>query len=147
MTRNIKERVIVDSSVIVKWLSLEGEQHVEQVNLLLSDVKEGRVHLYSPELAKYEVGNVMLQKGTPLAQTVVGTATIYALPIQFIPETKELSELTTQVAYTSSMTYYDASFVALAESLKGKLVTDNIKHQGKTTHVEVVPLRNYRSKE
>lgn len=142
-----KERIVVDSSVIVKWLSEQDEKHLKQADTLLADVQDEKVELYSPELAKYEVGNVMLKKGASLVQTKTGTATIYKLPIQFIREDQELCERTTELAYDHGITYYDASFIALAETLKSILVTDNIKHQGKVTTPKVIPIASYKSKQ
>ncbi len=141
-----KEPVIVDSSVIVKWISQQDERYLKQADLLLQNVQRGHIVLYAPELAKYEVGNAMLHKGAPLVQTKTGSATIYTLPIHFVSETKELSLLTTEIAYRFSMTFYDASFVALADVLEGTLITDNIKHQGRILTVRVVPLAHYRAK-
>ncbi len=135
--------VVVDSSVMVKWLSREGEQHLEQADTLMKDMQQGKIELYSPELAKYEVGNVLLQKGLPLVQLKASHASLYALPIRFVSETKELSELTVQIAYKSKMTYYDASFVSLAQLLDGILITDNVKDQGKARTATTVPLAGY----
>lgn len=135
--------VVVDSSVMVKWLSQEGERHLEKADTLMKDMQQGKIELYSSELAKYEVGNALLQKGLPLVQVKASHASLYALPIRFISETQELSELTAQIAHKSNMTYYDAAFVSLAQLLGGVLVTDNIKHQGKATTVTVIPLAKY----
>ena len=42
------------------------------------------------------------------------------------------------------MTYYDASFIALAKQEDAILVTDNPKHQTKISGVKVVPLGEYK---
>lgn len=138
------QKVIVDSSVIVKWLSAQDELHLEQADQLLSDCRERRVELYAPEVAKYEVGNALL-KGKELTLHAVAGArtTLYALPIHFIPETEPLAEKAYGIAYRSGMTYYDAAFPALASTLRATLVTDNVKHHGKVTNIPVVPLAEY----
>jgi predicted nucleic acid-binding protein len=41
------------------------------------------------------------------------------------------------------MTYYDASFVALARIENAVLVTDNPKHQAKQLAVKVISLKDY----
>lgn len=43
----------------------------------------------------------------------------------------------------TNITYYDASFIALAKLENAQLVTDNPKHQGKTTEVKVIALQDY----
>ena len=47
--------LIVDSSVIVKWLNQTKEQNLEQADKILSEAREGKIQLIAPELAKYEV--------------------------------------------------------------------------------------------
>lgn len=41
------------------------------------------------------------------------------------------------------ITYYDASFLSLAEQLGAVLVTENVKHQVKSSQVKVIPLKDY----
>lgn len=137
-------RVIVDSSVIVKWLNTTDEQYVEEANNLLNDALNRKVELLAPELAKYEVGNVLL-KGKQLTsqEAYISLATVHALPISFIPDSEELAKETYAQAYTNNITYYDASFLALAKHHNGNLITENIKHQGKSTTVKVIPLKDY----
>lgn len=139
------KKLVIDSSVIVKWLSSDKEANLEQADVLLQDVQDGKAELYSTELAKYEIGNALLKgKGLHFSDAKISLATLYALPIQFIPESKELAEDTYQLGEKSNMTYYDASFLSLAQMLNGILVTDNIKHQGKAKSIKVMPLSEYK---
>jgi len=52
--------IIVDSSVVVKWLSADNEEYLTQADKLLFEVEKEKVRLYAPELAKYEVTNALL---------------------------------------------------------------------------------------
>ena len=52
--------IIVDSSVVVKWLSADNEKYLSQADKLLFEVEKEKVRLYAPELAKYEVTNALL---------------------------------------------------------------------------------------
>lgn len=54
------KKLIVDSSVIIKWLHKEDEKYLGQAAKILEDVKNGTITLLAPELAKYEVGNALL---------------------------------------------------------------------------------------
>ena len=143
------QRVVVDSSVIVKWLIQDNELYVDKANQLLQDVSLQKVTLIAPELAKYEVGNAILKKGLTSAQAFQSLATVYSLPITFIPETEELGTETYQMAEELKLagnikfTYYDASFAALAKQENAVLVTDNPKHQAKIQDVFVIPLEKY----
>lgn len=144
-------KVVPDSSVIVKWVTKEDEQDLDQADRLLNDVQEGRVELIAPELAKYEVGNALIKKGLLEAQAFQSLGTVYSLPVQFVTETEDLADETYQFANKVRLTedppkftYYDASFAALAKKEKAVLVTANPKHHIKISGVKVVALTNYK---
>ena len=52
----------------------------------------------------------------------------YSLPIQFIAQSQNSAKETYNIAHKEHVTYYDASFIALAIQENAILVTDNIKH-------------------
>ena len=135
--------VVVDSSVTVKWLNQINEKILDQADELLADAQAGSVNLMAPELSKYEIGNALLNKKLDLPQAYQSLGTVYQLPITFIPETEELASLTYRIAQLGSITYYDASFLALAERENAVLVTDNTKHQDRKSSVKVVSLKDY----
>ena len=136
--------LIPDSSVITKWLNRDKEQYLEQSSKLLEDAIAGKVDLLVPELAKYEIGNVLLtsKKLTP-EEANISLETLYNLPVTFISETPDLSKKTFDLAYNNKLTYYDAAFMSLAKQYDATLVTDNIKHQGKSSEIKVVSLKDY----
>lgn len=138
--------LVVDSSVVVKWFSTAGEAYVSQAEQILQDARAGTVHLYVPELMKYEIGNVLWKgKKVPPAEAQSVLDTFYILPLQFVPETRLLAQLSYDLAATYDLTYYDAVFSALAQALGGVLVTSDTKHQGRIKHVQVVPLKEYKT--
>lgn len=53
-------KLVIDSSVIVKWLNTTDEGNLEKADKILADALQRKVELLAPELAKYEVGNVLL---------------------------------------------------------------------------------------
>lgn len=138
------KNVVVDTSVTVKLLNSQQEQYIKQANKVLLDAQEGKISLLAPELSKYEIGNAIWKKKLemPFAQDTIKTA--YYLPIQFIKETYELAYQTYEIAIKSNITYYDASFIALAKKYGATLITDNIKHQGKVSDIKVTPLSKYK---
>ena len=139
------KKVVVDSSVIVKWVNRENEQDLDEADSLLNDVLVGRVELIAPELAKYEVGNVLLAaKKLEVGKAKKVFEIFYSLPVQFIAETLGHAEETYATGSKSGITYYDASFVALAKKEGAILITDNPKHQQKFPDVKVIPLKDYR---
>lgn len=139
-----KKRIVVDSSVIVKWLNSQDEKFLKQADEILKDCEIGKVVLCSPELAKYEVGNAILYKklDNPLAKSSLST--LYSLPIIFYPLNEEDALVTEEIAVKNKITYYDAVFVNLAEKIGGTLVTDNPKHQSQIKGMRVISLKNYK---
>lgn len=135
--------VVVDSSVSVKWINQIDEKLLDQANKVLKEAQAGSISLLAPELSKYEIGNALLKKGLDLPQAYESLGTVYQLPVTFVPESEELAKQTYDIAAVTTMTYYDASFVALAQQEKAILVTDNPKHQGLTKSIEVIPLKDY----
>lgn len=55
------QKVVPDSSVIVKWLNQTDEKYLEQSDKVLLDATQGKSALIAPELVKYEVGNTLLK--------------------------------------------------------------------------------------
>lgn len=135
--------VVVDSSVTVKWINQIDEELLDKADKLLGDAQAGSVGLIAPELSKYEIGNALLKKKLDLSMAYESLGTVYQLPMTFIPETEELAKQTYKVASQNGITYYDASFIALAQQENATLVTENIKHQGKPKGVKIASLRDY----
>jgi len=137
-------KVVIDSLVIFKWLYRADEKYLKQADKLLQDGYTNKIILLAPELAKYEVGNVLLvAKKLDLEKAKETLEFFYTLPVQFISETIELSKETYAISRKSGITFYDASFVALAKQEKAVLITDNPKHQQKFPGVKVIPLKDY----
>ncbi len=139
------KRIVVDSSVIVKWLSSQDEKFIPQANKILQDAKEEKIEIYTSELAKYEVGNTLLTgKNLNPAQAYISLGIIYSLPLHFVAETEVSSKQTYEAGYKGTLTYYDAAFITVAKQYNATLITDNIKHQGKTKEVKVIALKDYK---
>src|SRR3989344_4073438 len=130
---------VIDSSIIVKWLSQDNEKYLDEADKILLDARQGNIELITPELAKYEVGNVLLfSKNLSPEQAEIVLLEFYRLPISFITESEKQSVETFKLASDFKITYYDASFMSLAKQYDAILVTDNIEHQGKDSNIKVV---------
>jgi len=137
-------RLVLDSSVMIKWINTVSEFHIENADKILSDALRGNIELLAPELAKYEIGNVLLfSKKLSVKEVQTPLTAFYAYPINFVTQSEELAKETYRIAQDANITYYDASFLALAKQENAILVTDNPKHQGKTTEVKVKSLADY----
>ena len=135
--------VVIDSSVSVKWINQINEKLLDQADKLLKENQAGLVTFFAPELSKYEIGNALLKKNLELPKAYESLGTIHQLPINFIPETENLAKQSYQIAQHAGITYYDASFIALAKQENATLVTDNPKHQAKDFDVKVIALKDY----
>ena len=84
--------LVVDSSVIVKWLNQENEEQLEQAETVLKDATSGKVELFAPELAKYEVVNALIV-GKKLAvwQIKEALSLYYSFSISFVVDSLELA--------------------------------------------------------
>jgi len=140
-----KKGIVVDSSIAVKWLNKQDEIYIKQADKILNDVQKEKIYLLMPELAKYEVGNALLYKQMPLQNTLGTIATYYSIPIQFVSQNQQQAQDALKIAYKNKITFYDATFIALAKEQKAELITDNPKHQKKkTTGVKVTSLKDYK---
>lgn len=136
--------LVIDTSVLIKWLNQNREENLESADKILQDVKSGQVELIAPELVKYEMGNVLL-KGKQLTpdQAFISLVTAYALPITFISESQESAGRTYLLAHDLGVTYYDASFLSLAKQYNAVLVTEDVKDQTREADVKVISLKDY----
>lgn len=140
----ITPTIVIDSSVIIKWLSQDNEKYLQEADKILEDARENKILLIAPELAKYEVGNVLLfGKNLSPSQAEIVLEEFYSLPLSFIPESEKQAIDTFTLASDLKITYYDAAFLSLTKQYDATLITDNIKHQGRNSSIKVVPLKNY----
>lgn len=137
--------VVVDSSVAVKWCSGLKEEKLDKANRIFLDGAAGKIEIYLPELAKYEVGNALMNKGLEPSLAKASLDPLYIPPLKFVALDEGLADLTMDIALQAKITYYDASFLALAQKLKAVLITDNPKHQKKLpAKIKVVALEDYK---
>lgn len=138
------KKLVVDSSVIIKWLNQQDEERTSQADKILEDAEKNKVILFTPELAKYEIGNALLiHKEVSVSDASVLFTTLFSFPIHFVSQSKKLANETYAVAQKEKITYYDASFIAVAKQENAILITDNLKHQGKSTEIKVISLADY----
>lgn len=136
--------LIVDTSVALKWLNQDNEQSIDHADKILKDARDGKVEILAPELLKYEIGNALLY-GKKIANEDIKEllSIFYSLPISFILENTELANNTYILAKDLRITYYDASFVSLAKQYGATLVTENSKHQARSSEIIVKALKDY----
>ncbi len=136
---------VIDSSVIIKWLNKVEEKYLPQADKLLDNLKKGEIQISIPYLAKFEIANALLKgKKLSLPEAADALDAFYKLPLIYLDLDLELMTTAYEIAEKYKITFYDASFIALAYKLQSSLITDNPKHQKKFEKVKVIPLKDYR---
>ncbi|RLI78901.1 PIN domain nuclease [Archaeoglobales archaeon] len=118
--------VVADASVVVKWFV--DEIYSENARKLREEYINGSIELASPELMPYEVLNAL--RYTKLfskdeLKLIARSLSLYGFKLYSLRG--KLSERTAEIAVEKEITVYDASYIALAESLNSKLYTSDEK--------------------
>ncbi len=148
---NHKEKVILDTSVIIKWFFEEDEEDVKTANLILNKYHNNEIQIIAPEIALFEISNVIKNRikdnknmGAEIIDKIFNLGIIFYI-------TKEILKNAFSIAFDINESVYDCIFIALAEHFKAKLVTDDKKlllnySNYKTTtenKIQIVILENY----
>jgi predicted nucleic acid-binding protein len=98
---------------------------VPAAKALLVDHMAGRSAIVIPSLLYYEVGNILLfgRSRPPAEQAVDALTDLFSIPVQVATPALVSAELTLRLASLRGLTYYDATYVALAETLDCSLIT------------------------
>lgn len=117
-------KIVVDTSVLIKWFKTRGEELWEEAKRLLEEIEGQRVQVHVPALLLYEVGNILLFK-TRLGVAALDEAIerLEGLPFVVAPPAAPLLKRAARLGREFSLTFYDASFLALAVELRCPCVT------------------------
>jgi predicted nucleic acid-binding protein len=116
--------IVVDTSVVVKWFKTRDEELVDDARALLRSIDARDVAVHVPALLFYEIGNILLVK-TKLDAPGLESALyrIAALPFIVAPPIGPLMARAAALGRRLGLTFYDASFLALAAELDCTCVT------------------------
>lgn len=137
-------KVVIDTSVAVKWVSDMDEQNVDKADLILEKASKEQVEIAAPIFMKYEMGNALEYKKLAEEERFECLRQFYDIPIKFYPISMKQAVETLRIALKMKIPYYDAIFMELAQRLDAELVTANTKHQKSFEKVTVVGLENYK---
>jgi predicted nucleic acid-binding protein len=110
----------------VAWLVPDSaEEDVPAAKALLADHVEGRAKIIIPPLLYYEVGNILLfgRSRPPLEDALEALTDLFSIPLEVVPPAPACANATLQLASLRGLSYYDATYVALAEMLDCPLIT------------------------
>jgi len=117
-------KIVVDTSVLIKWFKTSGEELLQEAKQLLEEVERRPIEVHVPALLLYEVGNILLLK-TRLGLGALNQAIerLESLPFEVAPPATPLLQRALRLGREFGLTFYDASFLALAVELDCPFVT------------------------
>lgn len=135
---------VIDASVVVKWLNQDREELTSQAFDILLQAEQQKVFLLAPDLLVHEVFNVLIRaKGLKAKELEEAFAEFWELPLQIFVTDQFISATASSISSQSKISFYDATYVALAFCNQMPLITNNNKDQGLTTGVKTIPLSEW----
>ncbi len=117
-------KIVVDTSVLIKWFKTRDEELLDEARKLLAEIEAQGVQVHVPALLLYEVGSTLLVKTRlGLAALDETIKRLEELPLVVAPPATPLLKRAVRLAREFSLTFYDASFLALAVELGCPCVT------------------------
>lgn len=135
------DRLVVDSSVAIKWFV--PEPYSTEARRILNDYQTGGLSLLAPDLINAEVGNIVWKKyrfqglAAEDAQEIIND---FRLLTFLLTSTAELLDEAYRLAVTHQRTVYDALYIALSIRERCHFVTadEKLVNAVKATYPNVV---------
>lgn len=121
-------RLLVDTSVLIKWFHSAGEHEVPQARALRTAHTNGQLDVHVLDLAYYEMGNVLIRAlgwtADDVADQLDDLTTILGPPLVMAAAWfRRAAEL----AHSHALSFYDAAWAAAAHELAVPLVSADRK--------------------
>lgn len=102
---------------------------------------QGKYSVVIPDIAIYEVGNALRYKSdcTP-SEVSRYCRNLYELNLDIVAFPPEIIDSTIDISFQNDITFYDASYIALAKELGLQFVTADERLYDKTKHFHFVKL-------
>jgi predicted nucleic acid-binding protein len=124
-------RLLLDTSVLIKWFHAEGEAELAEARALRSAHVNGDIDVHMIDLAFYEIGNVLLGAlswdPVDVADQLDDLLAIVGPPLISSPAWLRRTAL---LADQHNLSFYDASWAAASAELKVPLVSADRKLHG-----------------
>jgi predicted nucleic acid-binding protein len=136
------QKVVPDASVVIKWYNLEND--TEAALKLRRDYATHKINLTAPLVLAYEVANALRYSpdfGTEDAKIAVKD--LLDMQISFEQLSESQARRAVELAFNYGITFYDATYVALAETEETTLYTADEKLIAKVSSKSVTHIRDY----
>lgn len=123
----IRTRLVLDASVLIK--ALIEEENSTEIRLLMKFAKKNELAVFAPPLIIFEVLNVLAKSGRKPEEVKELFKRFQKLKIGIIePKNKEIEKALEDATLHKSISYYDASYHALAEDMQATFLTADKKY-------------------
>lgn len=143
MAEDTDNKIVLDTSVIIKWYALEEEGRANALKIA-SDYKDGKIEIVMPVFYLWEVNNY-LSRYFKMESAYSIYSNLKLLRFKEYELSHSLTKLSFQIIKKiSGISFYDASFHALAIQENAILITCDEKYFHKTKklgHIKL--LKNY----
>ena len=124
-------RLLLDTSVLIKWFHAEGEAGLAEARTLRSAHVNGDIDVHMIDLALYEIGNVLVRalswNPVDVADQLDDLLAIVGPPLSISSSWIRRAAL---LAYQHNLSFYDASWASASAELKVPLVSADRKLYG-----------------
>jgi len=136
------EIIVPDASIILKWaLRDEEETERDKASSILYSFIEGRYEIVLPSLWVYEVGNILGMKHPESSKEIMDI--LLDFEFEEYRMSKDICRLIFELINNLRVTFYDASYHALAIQQKGTFITSDKKYFNKVrdkSHIQLLEL-------
>ena len=133
------EKLVLDSSVVIKWFS--DEDGTDIALAVREGFINGKIEIVVPDLLLYEITNALRHNKSLEVKDVKEAAdSIIKLGIDIVVPTKDVLDLAISFAFEHNITVYDAYFLSLASLLKFVCVTADEKLYNKVKKLGFIVL-------
>jgi predicted nucleic acid-binding protein len=137
--------LVLDASAAAKWFL--NEPDADKTAELLEQTSQGRWQLAAPELLRYELTHVFWKRrklGYSRGQLDLALRELEALGLQYA-SLASLFSPALDVVYRMDVAIYDAFYVALAQALKGTLVTFDVELMKRVKKNSSLPIYTFQN--
>lgn len=113
---------LCDASIVIKWF-VTDEPEVPEARAILAAHERGAVNALILDLTVYEVGNVLVKGGLEGSRVARDLMNLEILIPEALALTPRARARTSHLAAEHSLTFYDAAYWAVAESMRIPLVS------------------------
>jgi predicted nucleic acid-binding protein len=121
-------RVVVDTSVLLKWFKSDNEAEVSESRLVQDAHRNGLLTAHILDLTLYELGNILLTK---LRWSAVRTSDtlddLLAICDRPLVPARAWRRNAAKLADEHGLSFYDASFAAAAQAMEAQLLSADKK--------------------